>query len=93
VTAGSISLCRLSTIAGLHQIGDPLADRPRMDAETLLAAERGGHRPRYRAEAKLDRRGVGDQAGDVVGDGAVDRPRRPRRQFHRRHGGRHQHID
>ena len=30
--------------AGLHQIGDPVADRPRMDAETLLAAERAGHR-------------------------------------------------
>ena len=30
--------------AGLDQIGDPVADRPRMDAETLLAAERVGHR-------------------------------------------------
>ena len=72
--------------AGLHQIGDPVADRPRMDAGTLLAAERVGHRLGKRAEAKLDRRVVGDQAGDGVGDGAVDRPRRPRRQFHRRHG-------
>jgi hypothetical protein len=51
--------------AGLHQIGDPVADRPRMDAETLLAAERVGHRLGNRAEAKLDRRVVGDQAGDV----------------------------
>src|SRR6266481_6080453 len=42
--------------ARLHQIGDPVADRPRMDAETLLAAEGGGHRLRYRAEAELDRR-------------------------------------
>ena len=50
--------------AGLHQIGDPVADRPRMDAETLLAAERVGHRLGKRAEAKLDRRVVGDQAGD-----------------------------
>jgi hypothetical protein len=39
--------------AGLHQIGDPVADRPRMDAETLLAAERVGHRLGNRAEAKL----------------------------------------
>jgi hypothetical protein len=76
--------------AGLHQIGDPIADRSGMDAETLLAAERAGHRLGNRAEAKLDSRVVGDQAGDVVGDGAVGRPRR---QFHRRHGGRHQHID
>ena len=79
--------------AGLHQIGDPVADRPRVDAETLLAAERAGHRLGNRAEAKLDRRAVGDQPGDVVGDGAVDPPRRPRRQFDRRCGGRHQHID
>ena len=79
--------------AGLHQIGDPIADRSGMDAETLLAAERAGHRLGYRAEAKLDRRAVGNQAGDVVGDGAVDPPRRPRRQFDRRCGGRHQHID
>ena len=57
--------------AGLHQIGDPVADRPRMDAGTLLAAERVGHRLGKRAEAKLDRRVVGDQAGDVVGDGAA----------------------
>ncbi len=70
--------------AGLHQIGDPVADRPRMDAETLLATERGGHRLRYRAEAELDRRAVRDQPGDMIGDGAVDRPRRPRRQFDRR---------
>jgi len=63
--------------AGLHQIGDPVADRPRVDAETLLAAERAGHRLGNRAEAELDRRAVGDQAGDVIGDGAVDRPRRP----------------
>jgi len=67
--------------AGLHQIGDPVADRPRMDAETLLAAERVGHRLGKRAEAKLDRRVVGDQAGDVVGDSAVDRPRAGRQQF------------
>ena len=79
--------------AGLHQIGDPVADRPRMDAETLLAPERGGHRLRYRAEAELDRRAVRDQPGDMIGDGAVDRPRRPRRQFDRWYGGRHQHID
>ena len=39
----------------------------------MLAAERAGHRLGYRAEAKLDRRAVGNQAGDVVGDGAVDR--------------------
>ena len=56
--------------AGLHQMGDPVADRPRMDAETLLAAERVGHRLGNRAETKLDRRVVGDQAGDVVGDGS-----------------------
>jgi hypothetical protein len=79
--------------AGLHQIGDPIADRSGMDAETLLAAERAGHRLGYRAEAKLDRRAVGNQAGDVVGDGAVDPPRRPRRQLDRRCGGRHQHVD
>ena|ERR1700719_4698945 len=48
--------------AGLHQIGDPVADRPRMDAETLLAAERVGHRLGKRAEANLDSRVVGDQA-------------------------------
>jgi hypothetical protein len=48
--------------AGLHQIGDPVADRPRMDAETLLAAERVGHRLGNRAEANLDSRVVGDQA-------------------------------
>src|ERR1700730_16412513 len=53
---------------------DPVADRPRMDAETLLAAERVGHRLGNRAEAKLDRRVVGDQGGDGVGDGAVDPP-------------------
>ena len=64
-----------------------------MDTETLLAAERAGHRLGNRAEAKLDGSAVGDQPGDVIGDGAVDRPRRPRRQFNRRHGGRHQHID
>src|SRR5438477_3513248 len=63
--------------AGLHQVGDPVADRPRVDPETLLAAERAGHRQGNRAEAELDRRAVGDQAGDVIGDGAVDRPRRP----------------
>ena len=79
--------------AGLHQIGDSVADRPGMDAETPFAAERAGHRLGDRAEAQLDRRAVGDQPGDVVGDGAVDRPGRPRRQFDRRRGGRHQHID
>src|ERR1700726_2840732 len=73
--------------AGLHQIGDPIANRSGMDAKTLLAAERAGHRLGYRAEAKLDRRAVGNEAGDVVGDGAVDPPRRPRRQLDRRGGG------
>jgi hypothetical protein len=79
--------------AGLHQIGDPVADRPRMDADTLLAIERAGHRLGDRAEAKLDGRAVGDQPGDVIGDGAVDPPRRPRPQLDRGNGGRHQHID
>jgi hypothetical protein len=46
-------LCRLSTMPG-----DTVADRPRMDAETLLAAERAGHRHGNRAEAKLDGRAV-----------------------------------
>jgi hypothetical protein len=39
----------LRWLAGLHQIGDPIADRAGMDAETLLAAERAGHRLGYRA--------------------------------------------
>ena len=79
--------------AGLHQIGDPVSDRSRMDAETLFAAERAGYGLGNSAEAKLDRRAIGDQSGDVIGDGAVDRPCRPRRQLDRRRGGRHQHVD
>ena len=79
--------------AGLHQIYDPVADRLGMDPETLLLAECAGHRLGNRAEAKLDRRAVRDQPGDVIGDGAVARPHRPRRQFDRRSSGRHKHID
>ena len=70
--------------ARLHQIGDPVADGPRMDAYTLLVAERAGHRLGNRAEAKLNRRAIRDQPGDMIGDGAVNRPRRPGRQFDRR---------
>jgi hypothetical protein len=88
-----LALCRLPTMPASIRSAIPSPIAPEMDAETLLAAERVGHRLGNRAKAKLDNRVVGDQAGDVVGDGAVDRPRRPRRQFHRRHGGRHQHID
>src|SRR5271154_2743148 len=64
-----------------------------MDAEPLFAAERAGYGFGNRAEAKLDSRAIGDQPGDLIGDRAVDRRCRPRRQFDRRLGGRHQHID
>src|SRR5271166_408726 len=44
-------------------------------------------------KAQLDRRAIGDQPSDVIGDDAVDRACWPRRQFDRRLGSRHQYID
>jgi hypothetical protein len=79
--------------AGLHQIGDPVTDRPRMDSDSPLAAEGAGHCLGNRTKAKLDRHAVGDQPGDVIGDGAVDLLHRPHRQFDQRCGGGRQHID
>ena len=79
--------------AGRHQIGDAVSDRSRVDTETPFAAERAGHGFGNTTKAELDRRAIGDQPGDVIGDDAVDRPCRPRRQFDRRFGTRHQYID
>ena len=79
--------------AGRHEIGDAVSDRSRVDTETPFAAERAGYGFGNSTKAKLDRRAIGDQPGDVIGDGTVDRPCGPRRQFDRRFGSRHQYID
>jgi hypothetical protein len=79
--------------AGLHQIGNSVADRAGMDAKAPFAAERMRHRLRDGAEAQLYRCLVGDQPGDALGNGALNRPRRPGRQLEGRFGGRHQDIE
>jgi len=79
--------------AGHHKIGDAVSDRSRVDTETPFASERAGYSFGNSTKAKLDRRAIGDQPGDVIGDDAVDRPCGPRRQLDRRLGGRHQHVD
>jgi len=79
--------------AGRHKIGDAVSDRSRVDTETPFAAERARYGFGNSTKAKLDRRAIGDQPGDVIGDGTVDRLREPRRQFDRRLGSRHQYVD
>jgi hypothetical protein len=64
---------------GRHKIGDAVSDRPRMDAETLFAAEHAGDGFGNGTEAKLNCRTIRDQPRDVIGDDAVDRPCRARR--------------
>ena len=67
--------------------------RPGCGAAAAACDRQNAARSSAAGTSRLDRRTVGDQPGDMSGDGAVNPPRRPRRQFDRRCGGRHQQID
>ena len=59
--------------AGLDEIDHAVGEHLGVDAEVVLVEQAAQHRVGNRADAHLQRRAVGDERGDVLADGVLDR--------------------